>query len=372
MEFTLPAGALARVVGLVKGCVPGKTTLPVLSHVLIEAKAAEIMVRATNFDMECEARVPAEVKIEGSAAIPGDVLHGIVKRLVKSDEAGLTLGSGRVTLVSGRSQYVLRALPPDEFPVFKPLAPDGAAFTVDASALAGLIESTIYAVSTDETRVYLNGIYLHVADDRLAAMAADGHRMALREMPVPAGAEAMPGIIVPTTAAREILSLLGEVGGTAEIKVDDSKIRVEMPGVSFASRLIDGTFPPQARDKFPARNGAAFTVKPRLLVEAVERAILVYSGTDTKAPGAKLVGGLRGIDLTAGLAGHDMATEDVEAIVHQRGAEVRVNVRYLAEMLKLWGDVDLDVQASEVPGGPVLFSSAEVPEVRHIIMPQTR
>lgn len=376
MQVSLPAGALARAVGLVKGCVPNKATLPVLTHVLIEARAGEggageLVVRATNFDMEAEARVAADVAVAGSAAIPGDVLHGIVKRLAKTDTAALALANNRVRLTAGRSSYDLRSLPAEEFPLFKPVE-EGRTFEIDAAALRTLIESTIYASSSDDPRVYLNGVYLTPDGDQLWAVTADGHRLALRKMPLPDGAADMPGVIVPTQAAREVASMLGETGGVAKLSVDESKIRLELAGVAFASRLIDGTFPTQFRSLIPARNGAAFTCKPKVLADAVDRALIVFADTDVKAPLAHLVTGASGVDLMAGSASHDRGTEDIEAVVHERGAEVKVNARYLAEMLKVWGDVDLDVQSSQTPGGPVLFSAAAMPEMVHIIMPQQR
>lgn len=369
MEFSLPSGALAHVVGLVKGCVPSKTTIPILNHVLIEARAGEIVVRGTNLDMEAEARSGADVAADGIAALPGDILHGIVKRLPKNDLATVRLEGGRASLACGRSRYELRALPPDDFPVMK-LSDGGVTFAISAQTLAGMFAATLYAVCNDETRYYLAGVNVSAVGDRLIATASDGHRLARRWCALPEGAAAMPGVIVPTAAGREISDILGEVDGEATVTIGPSRIRVAVKDLTFSSALIDSDFP-NVDALIPAANGAAVTVKPKTLADALDRAFVVYSGTDVKAPAAKFTAGAKGLDLTAGVPGMDQGVEDVDAIVHDRGAQFSMNARYLAEMLKLWPDVDLDIQPNG-PGAPILFTAKDVPDMTHIIMPQIR
>lgn len=367
MEFTLPAGALATAVGLVKGCVPSRTTVPILNHVLVEARAGEIHVRGTNLEMEAAARSGADVAADGVAALPGDILHGIVKHIGRSDLVTVKLEGSRASLAGGRSRYDLRALPPDDFPVAK-TAEDGATFTIAAKTLAALFASTRYALSKEESRWYLKGVNLCVSGEKLIATAADGHRLARRWCALPAGAASMPSVIVPADAVREMGDTLGDAEGDATVTVNASRIRVAIKDFTISSALIGSDFP-NVDALIPPVNGAAVTVRTKALAEALERAFVVYQGTDVKAPAAKFVAGSKGLDLTAGVPGMDVGTEDVEATVHERGAVFSMNARYLAEMLKLWPDVDLDIQPNG-PGAPILFTAKDVPDMTHIIMPQ--
>lgn len=371
MKIQVSASAMARAVGMVKGCVPARTTMLVLNHILIDAADGRVTVKGTNLEMEAEARADAVVASAGSVAVPGEILHGLIKRIDKGATVDIeTADNGRVVMESGRARYEIRALPPDEFPIFQ--RPEGAVeFEIDAAAMAALLESVAYAASTDETRYYLRGVYLVPHEGRMTAVATDGHRMGVRSAPLPPEFASAGGIIIPTDAVRQIMAILSGRSGTVRIATDHNRIWLVAADVTFASRLIDGDFPAWAQCLPPVKD-ATFSVRPPVLSDAVDRALIVYAETDEKAPAAHIVTGGNGIDLKAGRAAHDTAVETIDATVNHRGAELRVNARYLAEMLKLWGDVDLDVQVSDTPGGPVLFHSASIPDQRHIIMPQTR
>lgn len=369
MEFTLPAGALAHAVGLVKGCVPARTTIPILNHVMVEATAGQIVVRGTNLDMEATARSGADVAADGAAALPGDILHGIVKRLDKSALVTVKLDSMRALITCGRSRYELRALSPDDFPK-RPDVEGGVIFTLPAQSLVSLFDATRYAVGDDENRIYLSGVYLRALDNKIVAMASDGHRFGKRVAPMPAAAECMPPTIVPTGAVREICNALTDIEGDATLTVSKSRVRLDIRDFAFSSSVIDSTYP-NVDALIPEPTQPIATVKPKALAAAIERAFVVYSGTDTKAPVARFTTGSHGLDVVAGLPGMDQGTEDVEAVVHSRGEVFLLNAKYLAEMLKLWPEVDLDIQPNG-PGAPVLFTAKDVPDMLHIIMPQLR
>ena len=171
----------------------------------------------------------------------------------------------------------------------------------------------------------------------------------------------MPAVIVPTNGVREIEAALADVDGDVTVVVSDSRFRVDAKDVSIATALIDATYP-NVEALLPATGQPAFTVKPKSLNESLDRAFVVYTGTDIKAPAARLTAGMGGVELSAGQPQFDQGTEGVDATVHERGATFAVNARYLGEMLKMWPDVDMDVQPSG-PGGPILFTSKDVPVV---------
>lgn len=371
MKFELPAGALARAVGLVKGCVPGKTTMPVLSHVHIDARISsagngELAVRATNLEMDAEAVVPAEVHEPGAAVLPGEVLLGFAKLLGKQDAATVSGGDERFTLQAGRSRYQISGLDPLDFPTLN--RPDGGVrFKVDAKALAELISTTRYAASTEETRWFLNGVFLHRAGNLLVAVATDGLRLAKREMPLPAGADALEGSIVPNPAIREIHNLLSAADGEVELTIGKGRLVITAGGFSFGTALIAGEFPDYPR-VIPAAADPILTLRPAALAEAVRRASVVFSGMDVEYPTAHIVAGTNGIDLKA-RAGDREAVEDVEAEVHERGVEFKVNAKLLGEMLGRWPETaEIDIAFSG-GGAPVVFRSKSATDQLHIIMP---
>lgn len=365
MEFSLPAAALARAVGMVKGCVPSKTTIPILAHVLVEARAGEIVVRATNLNMEATCRSGADVGGDGAAALPGDVLHAIVKRMPKSAIVNVRADGARVAVTCKGSSYDLRALAAEEFPS-APRFDGGVTFSIEAPALKRMLDTTRYAAANDDTRPWLSGVFVHADGGDLVAAASNNHRFAKRSHPLPAGVTDVPGAIVPSESVRQISDMMTDLDGTATVTIAKSRLRVEIGDMSLATALIDGEYPQyQALIRVPET--PTVTVKAGVLADAVDRAFAVYTGTDTKMPTARFVTGAAGLDLSAGLAGLDTGTEDVEAVVHERGAQFVVNARYLGDMLKLWPDVDLDIHAGP-PGGPVLFTARDVPGAVHLIM----
>ncbi|MEL6374607.1 MAG: DNA polymerase III subunit beta [Pseudomonadota bacterium] len=366
----MPAGALASTIGLVKGCVPTRSTIPILNHVHVSASSGEVCVRGTNLDMDAVARCEADVAQDGAVALPGEILAGIVKRMPKSQMVTVSHdGEGRAEVVCGAARYALRVLPADDFPKPRGTA-EGATFDMPCAVLRGMIETTRYALSSgDDTRLFTLGAYLHVKDDRLAIVSNDGHRLARQSCALPAGAADMPGAIIPGMAMREIHGMLDD--GDVRVTVTDAEIRVEVARLRFASVLIDTSYPPYER-VIPDLSGPHITIKPRALSDALERAAVLYTGTDVKAPSIGLQASNGAVEMDAGLAQFDTGKEAVDAAVHDLTASFRLNVKYFAEMLKLWpSDIDLDIQVTD-GNGPVVFTASEMPDVLHLIMPQRK
>jgi DNA polymerase-3 subunit beta len=209
-------------------------------------------------------------------------------------------------------------------------------------------------------------VFLHVADGQLAAAASDGHRLARRLCALPGGAADMPGVIVPGNAVREIVAMLEE--GDATVTVGESLIRISVPDLTFSSSLIGSTFPPYDR-LISFERQPEITVHPRVMIEAIERALVLYQGTDIKMPAAIFRAADGKLNMDAGAARFDTGSEEIEATIHASDARFRCNVKYLAEMLKVWpADVDLDIQTNN--DGPILFTAGDAPDMTHIIMPQ--
>src|SRR5438034_2283121 len=275
MKVTVERVALLKSLGHVHRVVERRNTIPILANVLIRAENSKLAFKATDLDLEVTEAIAAEVAPGGSTTVPAHMFYEIVRKLPEGAQVVLEATGDRATLAirAGRSRFTLQTLPESDFP-------DLAAgemthsFKMPAADLKRLIDKTQFAISTEETRYYLNGIYLHTAGSgkaqTLRAVATDGHRLAQFELPLPAGASGMPGIIVPRKAVGEVQRLIENGEAEIGIELSQTKIRFTMGDVVLTSKLIDGTFPDYAR-VIPLGNDKRLTIDKTDFAAAVDR-----------------------------------------------------------------------------------------------------
>lgn len=275
MKITIERAALLRSLAHVQSVVERRNTIPILSNVKIEADGDVLSLNATDMDLEIAETVGAEVATPGALTAPAHTLYDIVRKLPEGSQVELdyTGGDGLLTLRAGRSKFTLACLPTEDFPVMS-----GGEFphnfSVPVGELRGLIDCTRFAISTEETRYYLNGIYLHAGDvggtPVLRGVATDGHRLASVDLPLPEGSADIPGVIVPRKAVSELRKLIEETGDAVEISLSETKIRFAFDDAVLTSKLIDGTFPDYQR-VIPSGNDKIMEVDAKLLAEVVDR-----------------------------------------------------------------------------------------------------
>ena len=251
MRATVERSHLLKSLGHVHRVVERRNTIPILANVLLRAEGSKLTMKATDLDLEVTESVPAEVARGGATTVPAHILYDIVRKLPDGAEVSLDTGDGsQLALRSGRSNFTLQVLPETDFPDLT-TGEFPVRFSLPALALKKLIDRTQFAISTEETRYYLNGIYLHAVKvagkSMLRAVATDGHRLAQAQMDAPAGAEEMTGVIVPRKAVGEIQKLVEEPDATVDVEVSDTKIRITIGPLVLTSKLIDGTFPDYER-----------------------------------------------------------------------------------------------------------------------------
>jgi len=292
-----------------------------------------LRLTATDLGLEIVETTNADVARPGGVTANAHMLYDIVRKL--PDGAQLELEQGvdeaRVTLFAGRSQFTLQALPQEDFP-------DLAAgdithsFSVQAADLSRLIDKTRFAISTEETRYYLNGIYLHEVESGniaiLRGVATDGHRLAQIELPLPAGAAGMPGIIVPRKAVLEVHKLLEDAQTEVEISLSDTKIRFAFGGIVLTSKLIDGTFPDYER-VIPQGNENALEVDSSLFASAVDRVSTISS---ERGRAVKLLIEKDKVVLSVNNPDSGSATEEVAASFDGEDLEIGFNASYLLDI----------------------------------------
>jgi DNA polymerase-3 subunit beta len=347
-----------------------RNTYPILANVLFKAGDDKVELRATDLDIEVTESLPAMVGTPGTTTVPAHTLYEIVRKLSDGAEVRLeTDGGEQMTLTSGRSRFNLQCLSPDSFPDLKS-GSFGHEFSIAAAALRELIERTQFAISNEETRYYLNGIYFHAVENSatgtvLRAVATDGHRMARAEIEAPAGSEGMPGIIVPKKTVGEVQKLLDGADGDVAVEVSDTKIRFSVGSVVLLSKLIEGTFPDYERVT-PKNNDKQMNVDRAAFATAVDRVSTIASERGGKAVKLSAKEGL--LELSVTNPDHGMASEELAVEFDTDGFEIGFNARYLLDIV---GQIRSDsaVFMFNDAGSPTLVKEDGETKALYVLMP---
>jgi DNA polymerase-3 subunit beta len=372
MKATIERAKLLRCLSHVQSVVERRNTIPILSNVLIEASAdGRVRIMATDLDLQVvESLDAASVETAGAITVQAHLLFDIARKLPDGSQVSLETADNRMAVKAGRSRFSLPTLPRDDFPMIV----EGdlpTSFELPARLLAELIDRTRFAISTEETRYYLNGIFLHVSDDDqpvLKAAATDGHRLARFTLPRPEGAAGMPDVIVPRKAVGELRKLLEEsLDGNVEIDLSASKIRFTLGGeggVILTSKLIDGTFPDYSR-VIPTGNDKLLKLDPKSFYEGVDRVATIAT---EKTRAVKM--GLETDKVTLSVTSPDNGTaaEEVPADYRSDALEIGFNANYLKDILhQIEGDT-VELHLAD-PGAPTLIRQDEKSPALYVLMP---
>lgn len=334
MKLIIERAALLKSLGHVQNVVERRNTIPILSNVKLDAKDGLLHLNATDMDLDIVDATSAQVAEPGITTAPAHMLYEIVRKLPDGADVELdaTSGDGQMVLRSGRSRFTLSCLPAAEFPVMSggelPVS-----FTLAAAQLKDLIDKTRFAISTEETRYYLNGIYLHAADDGtpvLRAVATDGHRLASAETDLPDGAADMPGVIVPRKTVTELHKLIEETEGEIQVSLSDAKVQFSFDGVVLTSKLIDGTFPDYER-VIPQGNDKTLKLGRKTFADAVDR-VSAISTEKSRAVKLTMEGG--SLVLSASSPDSGSATDELETEYSGERLEIGFNAAYLLEIMR--------------------------------------
>jgi len=369
MRVTVERAALLKALGHVHRVVERRNTIPILSNVLLRAEETGLRLKATDLDIEVTETIPAEVIQPGSTTVPAHVIYDVVRKLPDGAQVSLEMAgdTGQMQLRSGRSRFMLQALPESDFP---DLAAGDLShrFLLPPGDLKRLIEKTQFAISTEETRYYLNGIYFHTIESDgvlvLRAVATDGHRLARIELPAPSGSEGMAGIIVPRKAVSEIQKLLEDGDENVSVELSTAKIRLTFGGVVLTSKLIDGTFPDYQR-VIPAGNDKDLIVDREEFAKVVDR-VSTISSDRGRAVKLSLAEGK--VTFSVNNPDSGSATEEIEAEYDAAAIEIGFNAKYLLDIAsQLEGDTALFKLADA--GSPTLVQDRAGASALYVLMP---
>ncbi|MBX3431106.1 MAG: DNA polymerase III subunit beta [Hyphomonadaceae bacterium] len=347
MRLTIERSALLKALNHVQSVVERRNTIPILSNVLLSAQGDSLKLTATDLDIEIAESASAEVERGGQTTAPANYLYDFVRKLPDGSAVKFEVNGDdpRLFISAGKSRLHLPILPAGDFPS---MPSDGfeTKFEIEPTELGRLIDKTRFAISTEETRYYLNGIFLHAVDadgQKLRAVATDGHRLALADHPAPKGSVGMPGVIVPRKTINELKRLLDDASDLVEISVSPQKIRFALGDAVLTSKLIDGSFPEYAR-VIPKNNSKKLKIDNKAFAEAVDRVATVSA---ERSRSVRLALDKDKITLTVNNPDAGVATEDLAADYRDEALEIGFNARYL-----------LDV-AQQIEGESAVFELAD-------------
>jgi len=369
MRAILERSNLLKSLNHVHRVVERRNTIPILSNVLLSADGASLEMKATDLDLEVTEATPAKVERGGATTVPAHLLYDIVRKLsdgaevmLKTDEDG-----NAMTVTSGRSSFRLQCLPQSDFPELS-AGSFSHIFRLESPALKGLIDKTQFAISTEETRYYLNGIFLHTHEVggklKLRSVATDGHRLARAEIDAPAGSEGMPGIIIPRKTVSELQKLVDDPDVAVTTELSDTKIRFTIGSVVLTSKLIDGTFPDYQR-VIPTGNDKQLIIDRQSFAAAVDRVSTISS---ERGRAVKLSINDGQVTLAVNNPDSGSATEELAADYSSDPIEIGFNAKYLLDVAAQLTGTEAKFMLADA-GSPTLIHDMADETALYVLMP---
>ena len=369
MEAILQKNQFLKALTHVQNVVERRNTIPILANILIIAEGVGLKLIATDLDIELIEEIDAKIEKGGSLTAPAHLVYDIIRKLpdgcdisIQSDNEGRF-----ISVEAGRSNFTLPVLPADEFPTMSGNELS-CSFNMPAADVRALIDRTRFAISSEETRYYLNGIYIHSTESNgapvLRAVATDGHRLARVEMPLPEGAGQMPSVIVPRKAVVEIRKLIEDNESDVSISLSESKLCCTIGNTVLTTKLIDGTFPDYER-VIPTGNDKLMNVNCRELAEVVDRVATIST---EKSRSVKLQIKTRTLVLSANSPESGTAREELEVQYDSEDLEIGFNSRYLLDITNQIEGENIEFSLAD-PGSPTIVRDQDDNTSLYVLMP---
>ena len=369
MKSIINRASLLKPLGHVQSVVERRNTIPILSNVLLNGSNGRLSLTATDMDMDIIETVDCNVLQEGTVTIPAHTLYDIIRKLpdgcdvsIESDNEG-----GFISVEAGRSNFTLPVLPADEFPTMSGNELS-CSFNMPAADVRVFIDRTRFAISSEETRYYLNGIYIHATESNgdpvLRAVATDGHRLARVELPLPEGAGQMPSVIVPRKAVVEIRKLIEDTESDVSISLSESKLCFAIGDTVLTTKLIDGTFPDYER-VIPTGNDKLMNVNCRELSQVVDRVATIST---EKSRSVKLQLKTSTLVLSANSPESGTAREELEVQYESGDLEIGFNSRYLLDITNQIEGENIEFSLAD-SGSPTIVRDQDDSTSLYVLMP---
>ena len=369
MKVTLERATLLKSLNHVHRVVERRNTIPILSNVMLRAEGGDLVFKATDLDLEVLETAPAMVEVGGATTVPAHMLYDIVRKLPDGSEVTLETNEEQTALAiaAGRSRFTLQVLPVTDFPDIT-AGEFTHSFSIPALDLKRLIDHTQFAISTEETRYYLNGIYLHSLEldglPVLRAVATDGHRLAQAQLSAPPGAAGMPGVIVPRKTVSEVQKLIEDPEANISVELSETKIRLTIGPVVLTSKLIDGTFPDYEK-VIPKGNDKIMTVENGIFAQAVDR---VSTVSNERGRAVKLSVDQGRLVLSVSNPDSGTATDELAVDYENESMEIGFNARYLLDITNQLESETAQFKLAD-SGSPTLIQDVGNDSTLYVLMP---
>ena len=347
MEIKANSSDLLKALNHIHGIVEVRHTLPILSNIVLSAENNELSLSSTNLDIFCSDKIDAEIVNSGEISVPAITFFEIVKRLPSGSDVILSMGDEDTELIlkCGRSKFNLSTLKTEDFPILsdKDLSTN---FVISADELSRMIDKTKFAISNEETRYYLNGIFFHKAESNsinfLRAVATDGHRLAQYDIPLPQGADEITGIIIPKKTVFELRKVLDDADGDVSVSLNENKIKFSFNNLKIISKVIDGTFPDYTK-VIPQNNDKKFKTNNSELKNAIDRVSAVAINEETKSKAIKLTIENNKLNLSVESQSKGSAKEEIDISYGNEKVDIGFNSRYLLDICNEVDGDEIDV-----------------------------
>ena len=347
MEIKANSSDLLKALNHIHGIVEVRHTLPILSNIVLSAQNNVLSLSSTNLDIFCSDKIDAEIVASGEISVPAITFFEIVKRLPSGSDVILSMADEDTELVlkCGRSKFNLSTLKTEDFPILsdKDLSTN---FVISADELSRMIDKTKFAISNEETRYYLNGIFFHKAESNsikfLRAVATDGHRLAQYDIPLPQGADEITGIIIPKKTVFELRKVLDDADGDVSVSLNENKIKFSFNNLKIISKVVDGTFPDYTK-VIPQNNDKKFKTNNSELKNAIDRVSAVAINEETKSKAIKLTIENNKLNLSVESQSKGSANEEIDITYSNEKVDIGFNSRYLMDICNEVDGDEIDV-----------------------------
>jgi DNA polymerase-3 subunit beta len=339
MKLSTSRESLLKPLQAVIGVVERRQTMPVLANVLLVADKNSLAITATDLEVELVASSAIDsVDVAGEITVPGRKLLDICRALPEGAIVKLSLTGDRLTIQSGRSKFILSTLPAADFPVVDEFDPDRT-LTIAQTDLAKLLDKTHFSMAQQDVRYYLNGLLLETGDNRLRAVATDGHRLALCDIPIDGASGQKSQVIVPRKGVLELQKLLSGDGEDVQISIGSNHIRLQVADIRFTSKLIDGRFPDYDR-VIPDVGTNSVSAGRDAFRHALQRAAIL---SNEKYRGVRLEFNKNSVKIQANNPDQEEAEDEVEVDYSGDQMEIGFNVNYLLDALSAVDEEEVEV-----------------------------
>lgn len=368
IKFSVERAHILAAMARAQAIVDRKGMIPILSHVMITARKSGLVLRVTNLDIEATIEVEAVVREEGDLTVPAVMLYEMLRKMPAAGPVDMELNDqDRLLIRGGRAEFDIATLPAEDFPA---MGTDSfeVEFVLTAEDFHHVFDKTRFAMSNEEIRYYLNGVFFHIHEegDRtyIRGVATDGHRLAMAQVPATPGSGAMPDVIVPRKTVLELRKLIDAEKADVHVSVSATKIRMSMNGVTLTSKVIDGKYPDYRRI-IPFANARRLSIDGVTLGAIVDRISTVHAD---RSGAVRMALADDSVTFSTRSSESGLASETAAAGYSADPMEIGINSRYMMEIAQQVGDKTMDLYMN-MPQDAILIRENNDPDMLYVVMP---